>query len=139
MHTAYHPFYTYTFEGFDTIPLKTTQRVPQQYETVTQLKYNRPMFANGVMKLYKEDIKIYYLGNKRQLRVIHPLTKNKSGFVVFSIHDMPDSQDTKTIYSSFVILEDTGIMNCGDILKTCKLPYIMYLNKNGYLSEYKGK
>lgn len=131
-YTAYHPHYTYTFEGLNTMPFcKNTM----QNDTVAQLEINRPILANGVMKLYKEDIKISY---GRRLRVVHPFTQNKTGFVVFSFHDMPDSQDTKTTYSTFVILQDTGVMNCGTLFKTCKTPYIMYMRKDGYLSEYNG-
>ena len=44
----------------------------------------------------------------------------------------------KTTFSAFVILGDTGVMNCGQLLKTCKVPYLMYLKPDGYLSEYTG-
>lgn len=133
-YTAYHPHYTYTFDGLNGSPFDNRQKI----DSISSLKVNRPMLADGVMKLYKEDIKTNYFGNKRQLRVEHPYTLGKSGFVVFSIYDMPDSQDTKTMFSAFVILKETGVMNCGSLLNTCKTPYLMYLRSDGYLSEYNG-
>jgi hypothetical protein len=96
------------------------------------------MLANGVMKLYKEDLRTNYFGCDKYLKLVHPYTMGKTGFVVFSFHDMPDSQDTKTTFSSFVILGETGVMNSGAILKTCRVPFLMYLNSDGFLSEYSG-
>lgn len=129
----YHPHYTYTFETVPT-PVPNNPTI----STIARLKVNRPFLAPGVMKLYKEDLKTNYFGCKKYLRLEHPYTLGKTGFVVFSFHDMPDSQDTKTTFSSFVILENTGIMNCSEILKTCKVPFLMYLNSDGYLSDYSG-
>jgi len=97
------------------------------------------MLSDGIMKLYKEDIKVYYddCNGARKLRVHHPYTKGKTGFVVFSFHDIPDSQDTKSTYSTFVIFNN-GIEGCRAILKTCKTPWIMYMREDGFLTEYKG-
>ena len=132
----YHPHETYTFEGVNSSPFEGNNTTP--IGTIKQLMINRPMLARGVMKLFKEDLKTNYFGCKKYLRVIHPYLMNKTGFVVFSFHDMPDSQDTKTTFSSFAIMGDDGLMNCGNILKTCKIPYLMYFGKDGYLSEYSG-
>lgn len=133
--TPYHRFHTYTFDGMQ--GMHQTCGI----DTISQLKQNRPMIADGIMKLYKEDIKVYYddgrCQRQRQLRVQHPYTNGKTGFVVFSFHDIPNSQDTKTTYTAFVIFEN-GIKRCPAILKTCKTPWIMYMRSDGFLTEYKG-
>jgi len=133
-YNPYHPHYTYTFEAVNESPFANQQNI----DTVHQLKINRPFLAPNIMKLYKEDLKTNYFGCEKSLKVVHPYTMGKTGFVVFSFHDIPDSQDTKTTFSSFVILGHDGVMNCSSILKTCKTPYLMYLNKDGSLSEYSG-
>lgn len=134
-YTPYHPHHTYTFESSQ--PPFITNKIPS-IRNIQELKLNRPMLANGVMKLYKEDIKTNYFGCKKYLKVEHPYILGKSGFVVFSFHDIPDSQDTKTTFSAFVILGQTGVCNCDAILKTCKVPFVMYLRPDGFLSEYSG-
>lgn len=128
--TAYHPHYTYTFEGIN------------HNNTNNKNIFDRPMLAKGVMKLFKEDIKINYFRNKKQMKIVNPHTLGKSGIVVFSFHDMPHSQDTKTIFSSFVILRGSDIDLSGDIYNSLfsRTPQhlIMCLENDGYLHQLDG-
>lgn len=133
-YTAYHPHYTYTFEAQNKTPFENNTVI----NSIPQLKVNRPMLADGVMKLYKEDLHTNYFKRQKYLKLIHPYTLGKTGFVVFSFHDIPDSQDTKTIFSTFVILGKTGVANSEYLLRTCKIPFIMYLRSDGFLTEYSG-
>lgn len=133
-YTAYQPHYTYTFESINDTPFENTPNI----NTIPRLNINRPMLAKNVMKLYKEDLKTNYFGRQKNLRLVHPYTLGKTGFVVFSFHDIPDSQDTKTTFSAFVILGNDGVRNSDYILKTCKIPYLMYLRPDGNLTEYSG-
>ena len=136
----YHNFYTYTFDGYaSNHPLGNTANI----DTISKLIHNRPFIAPGIMKLYKEDIIVHKIKTcystipQKKLQIRHPYVNGKSGFVIFTLNDMPESQDTKTIYSSFVILQE-GITMCDSIIKTCNHPSIMYFGPNGYLMEYNG-
>lgn len=139
--SAYHPHYTYTFEGFNTPPFKRNDPFnvtkPMEINTISDLIVKRPMLAPNVMRLYKEDIKVVRSRNGKRLRIQHPYLAQKTGYVVFEYHDIPDSQDTKSIFSAFVILGDLHT-NGNAILKTCKVPFIMYMQPDGWLTEHVG-
>ena len=140
---AYHPHFPYTFEGFNTPPFKrgdpSNPSKPMAINNISDLIVKRPMLAPNVMRLYKEDIKVLNPRSRtqKQLRIVHPSLRGQTGYVVFEYHDIPDSQDTKSIFSAFVILGDLDT-NGNAILKTCKVPFIMYMNTDGTLSEHTG-
>ena len=78
--TSYHPHYTYTFESTNESPFESTPNI----DTLPRLIVNRPMLANGIMKIYKEDLHTNYFGCTKYLKLNHPYTLGKTGFVVFS-------------------------------------------------------
>lgn len=134
---TFTPFYSYTFDGYDKLPIPNVYS-QSQINTISDLYTKRPIVSPGVYKLFKQDLEPVILNGHKTLRVNHPLFRGKDGFVVFSYYDIPDSQDTKSIYSAYVILGQTGVMNSTTLLKSCRVPFLMYMNVDGFLMDYKG-
>lgn len=99
--SSFHPFDTFTFDGKTKTPYIQLKNNFQE-QTTRDIYLDRPKLAHNIIKLYKEDIRL--IDNKMQ--VIHPWTMSKSGFVVFLYHEVPECQDTKSIFTTIAILGD---------------------------------
>lgn len=121
--------------------------VNRNFNTIQDMINYRPVFNNdgNVFQLYKHDIQIQ---NNGSLKIINPKVCNKNGFVLFSYHThhVGWSQDTKSMFTALVILLEgdtkkelySGCDNTMKLLKTCKTPMLMFLNKDGSLGEFQG-
>lgn len=132
----FHHFYTYTFDNKN--DKKIDKKIDNNFtlSNPQQIYLKRPILGENIIRLYKEDIKLSTLpDSSKQLQVIHPWTTGRSGHVLFQYHDAPDSQDTKSIFTTIVFLGDDSLNKA-----TCyynKYPYatmtIMQMDKYGVL------
>lgn len=120
----YHPYHSFVFDDHNKIPI-----IPEQHKSK---KYDRYQPFDGVIKLYKNDIKTIRCKGGKKLRVVHPQLQNTSGFLVFLIHTIPDSQDTKTILSIYVLLNNFND-NYKQLSQKSSYSIIMQLRPNGEL------
>lgn len=134
--TFFHPFYTYTFDNsiensfgnsFNDFTLSNPQ----------QIYLKRPILGENMFKLYKEDIKLSILpDSSKQLQVIHPWTSGRDGHVLFQYHDAPDSQDTKSIFTTIVFLGGNSLnkASCYRNKYPASTMSIMKMDKYGILN-----
>ena len=129
--------YTQYFPNFP-FNLCTTQK--EAPHSIARYHIDRPRLTKdgSIIQLYKED---FIHLSKRRLEIVNPSIVGKNGFVLFRFLDSPDSQDTKTMWTAYLIFDlerQSSNDECERLLKTCKFPFLMYLQPNGALTEWRG-